>query len=494
MVNSATREVASSSGPCTLTPEKCQYEHLDRLRRQYARPFQLFCEEMDSVSDSCLTGICLALPDMPWSIAVSRLAFLLQSTLDSHDDHPPLSDARHQTAGTTVGCNVHARFIHLAEIMAIENWRDFISWAHHHSHVINLCGQRSCIKLKHVCLEPVDCMGSRGKCQAGSGEVINDTARSPLECGSSGCWPPCLPQHSTANILHSVAIEFAAFHQVSFGPLTNAAKTDPYTAISEEQLGKLVNDRSIGLKLPFERSYGRISVTKMEDGLFVNMITPLEIPSTYTWHDMQLITPKLPTWTEMPFNDILSSIFWYARRRNMPIPDGEPWVLNCFAAPSSPRYQCPFCHGFDADFHAADSLAGASSGFRSVPEAVRHILLDHSRVPMKRKVKFLYEEVQQCSLICDTWKLILGDKFDASIASLSEGEIPKVIADVCDLNPIATSDPVSEVIGKESEDKEVAATRVKDEPDDESDGHVFIDILLDRRFRPKYIAKALPSY
>ncbi|KAI1750432.1 hypothetical protein F4782DRAFT_509712 [Xylaria castorea] len=124
LLNTATLDIALPPGGCHLSADECQYHHLERLRRQYALPFELFCEEMDTISDSCLTGVCLALPDMPWSIAVSRLAFLFKSMLDSRDS-------------PSVSC-----YIRLAEVMIIQDWRDFMRWAHHQSHVFNLCGRR----------------------------------------------------------------------------------------------------------------------------------------------------------------------------------------------------------------------------------------------------------------------------------------------------------------------------------------------------------------
>ena len=463
----ATRDITSPSGECALTAEKCQYDHLDRLRRQYARPFELFCAEMDSISDSCMTGICLALPDQPWSIAVSRLAFLLKSTLDSHNDRPRPSEARCTTVGATIGCEKHARYIRLAEIMAIENWRDFIGWVRHHSHVINLCGQRSCIKLKHICLEPVDCMAGRSKCRTGLEEVIHDTTRSPLECNSPDCWPPCLPQHAAVNILHSVAVEFAAFHQVSFGPVTSDAKKGLCTPISEHQLGKLVNNDSLGLKFPFGISYGPISVSKVKDGSFVNMATPLQISSMYTWEEMQSIAPKLPSWTEISFDSILSSIFWYARKRYTPLLASNTWIVGRFA-PECPKYQCPYCHGFDDNLSAADSFAEAPTDFGDLLGAVRHILFAHNRVPTGRKVKFLYEETQHCPSICDAWRKILQDKFDTSMVTLAKGEVPKEIAGLCGYKTAETLDSVSAVVDRDMvacEDEEGMATRVKNEPD-----------------------------
>ncbi|KAI1734567.1 hypothetical protein F4680DRAFT_462339 [Xylaria scruposa] len=126
LLNTATLDVALPPEGCCLTADECQYHHLERLRRQYARPFELFCEEMDSISDSCLTGVCLALPDMPWSIALSRLAFLFKSMLDIHDVSSMPSDGKFLSAGTTIGCEQHVRYIRLAEVMMIQDWRDFM--------------------------------------------------------------------------------------------------------------------------------------------------------------------------------------------------------------------------------------------------------------------------------------------------------------------------------------------------------------------------------
>ncbi|KAI0515121.1 hypothetical protein F5B22DRAFT_646998 [Xylaria bambusicola] len=450
-MNADPPEVDSSPGACALATNECQYDHLDKLRHQYARPFELFCEEMDSIGDSCLTGICLALPDMPWSIAVSRLAFLLKSTLDSHGNQP--SDTKYLSASTTIGCEKHACHIRLAELMTIRNWRDFMGWAHHHSHLINLCGQRSCINLKHMCLEPIDCMASRNKCRADS-KGLAETARSPLECKSSGCWPACLPQHSAANILHSVAIEFAALHRVSFGPVPSAVTGKGlYTPISEHQLGKLVNDEDAGLAFPFHKSYGHIFVSKVEAGFFGDVDTLLQIPPMYTSEEMQSILQKLPTWTEVSFNGMLSSIFWYGRKRNMPYPVRGMWVAN-YLNPVSPAYQCPFCRGFDNDFH------GRIIDFEYLLEAFRHVVLAHRNVSIARKAKFLYEEIQQCSSICDAWKTLLQEKYDASVASLAKGEIPQAVADLCGCKFV--TDPVFAIVSKDAEEMEGG---VKGEPE-----------------------------
>ncbi|KAK5635054.1 hypothetical protein RRF57_010765 [Xylaria bambusicola] len=445
-----TLQVDSSSGGCALTANECQYDHLDKLRHQYALPFELFCEEIDSIGDSCFTGICLALPDMPWSIAVSRLAFLLKSTLDSHGKQS--SDTQYLSADTTIGCKQHARHIRLCELMTIRNWRDFMGWAHHHSHLINLCGQRSCINLKHMCLEPIDCMVSRSKCRTDS-KGLDETARSPLECKSSGCWPACLPQHSVANILHSVAIEFAALHGVSFGPVASAVTGELYTPISEHQLGKLVNDEASGLVFPFRKSYGHIFVSKVETGFFVDVDTFLQIPSLYTSEEMQSILQKLPTWTEISFNGIMSSIFWYGRKRNMPYPVRGTWAVDSLNT-VSPAYQCPFCRGFDDDFH------GRIIDFEYLLEAFRHVLLAHRKVPIARKARFLYEEIQQCSSICDAWKTLLQESYDASVASLAKDEVPQAVADLCGCKFV--TDPVFAIVSLDVEEMEEG---VKGEPE-----------------------------
>ncbi|TGJ79861.1 hypothetical protein E0Z10_g8905 [Xylaria hypoxylon] len=441
MMNTATLEVTLSPGGCALTANECQYDHLERLRRQYARPFELFCEEMDSIGDSCLTGICLAMPNMPWSIAVSRLAFLTKSTLDSHGGHH--SDVLYLSTGTTVGCQHHMRYIKLAELMVIQDWRDFMRWAHHQSHVFNLCGQPSCIKLKHMCLEPVDCLSSRTKCRTDFDEFVKGArlpgqptnrglSSTPTECSSPGCWPPCLHAHRASSILHSVAVEYAAFNHVSFGSVTSSVKQELYTPVNEHQLGKLVSNKDIGLAFPFQISYGHIFVTKREDNLMVEVDTLLPIPSMYTSEEMQHILQKLPAWTDISFNFFMSSIFWNARRRNAPslAMSENDSNLNTRFDHRSPRYQCPFCHGFDNYFDPADSLVETIADFGDFVEALRHMMLAHTRVPIVRKLRFLYEETQECPKISDAWKVILGEKYNVSIARLATGEIPQAIADL----------------------------------------------------------------
>ncbi|KAI1123072.1 hypothetical protein F5Y10DRAFT_286520 [Nemania abortiva] len=446
MVNTATLDVALPPGGCTLTADECQYGHLKRLRCQYAQPFRLFCDEMDTISDSCLTGICLALPDMPWSIAVSRLAFIFKSTLDSSDTSPMLSDTKYLSAGTTIGCEQHVRYIRLAELMVIQDWRDFMRWAHHQSHVFNLCGQRSCIKLKHMVLEPIDCLSGRIKCRIDSdplheGVRLRDqstdrpTPLIPSTCSSPGCWPPCLYRHPIPNILHSVAIEFAAFHQVSFGSVASALNKDLYAPINEHQLGKLVNNEDVGLIFPFRKSYGHILVHKWENESFVRVDTRLQIPPMYTSENIQHVLQKLPTRTSMSFNHISSSLFWYARRRSMPLLAGEGGEegpnLNARFDHRFPQYQCPLCHGFDNYISPADQLSEGIADFGDFIQALQHLLLAHTKVPVARKVQFLYEETLECPTICDAWKLILQENYDTSMASLAKGEIPQAIANLC---------------------------------------------------------------
>ncbi|KAI1345801.1 hypothetical protein F5Y01DRAFT_308764 [Xylaria sp. FL0043] len=354
MMNTATLDIPLAPTGCTLTADECQYDHIERLRRQYVRPFKQFCEEMDSIGDSCLTGICLALPDMPWSIAVSRLAFLFKSTLDSRGNSLALSDARYMSAGTTIGCEQHVRYIRLAEVMVIKDWRDFMRWAHHHSHLFHLCGH----------------------------------------------------QH---------------------------------------QLGKLVNDEGAGLIFPVQKSYGHILFHKYEDDSFVEVDTLLEIPSTYQSNEVQPILQKLPTWTEISFNDVLSSIFWYARRRNAPFLARQGLNWSARFDHRSPGYQCPFCHGFDNYFDPKDSLGETITDYDNLYDALRHMLMAHSRVPIVRKVRFLFEETQECPTIGDAWKFILRENYDAAISILAKGEVPQLITNLCGYRSFAAGMPTAEV-------------------------------------------------
>ncbi|KAI0466061.1 hypothetical protein F4859DRAFT_336221 [Xylaria cf. heliscus] len=470
MPNTATLDVPLPSGGCHLTPNECQYNHLERLRRQYARPFEIFCEEMDTISDTCLTGICLALPDMPWSIALSRLAFLFKPNLDSHNNHPASSDTNYRSAGTIIGCGKHMLYITLAEVMVIQDWRDFMRWAHHQSHVFNLCGRRSCIKLKHMCLEPIDCMTSRKKCRTDSdalhGKIHNDqptnqaTSKTPLMCSSPGCWPPCLPRHKEYSLLHSVAVEFSAFHHVSFGPLTSVTKKELYTPINQHQLRKLVHDEEVGLILPFQKSYGHIFVDQWQDDSFSfhPVDTLLPIPAMYTSEEAQPLLERLPTWTELSFNVILDSIFWYARKRSMPFLASEMtrrvWGSTHFDH-RSPRYQCPFCHGFDNFFDPVDSLVETIIDYGDLNQALQHMLFAHTRVPLTRKVKFLLEEMQKLPSIGDAWKAILRDDYDASVAILATGAIPRAVADLCGdgrlVDPMSTAVSSSSMVDKREE-------------------------------------------
>ncbi|KAI0545468.1 hypothetical protein F4679DRAFT_599435 [Xylaria curta] len=457
LLNTATLDVALPPEGCCLTSDECQYHHLERLRRQYARPFELFCEEMDSISDSCLTGVCLALPDMPWSIALSRLAFLFKSMLDTHDASSLPPDSQFLSAGTTIGCEQHVRYIRLAEVMMIQDWRDFMRWAHHQSHVFNLCGRRSCMKLKHMCLEPIDCMASRQKCRDDSRALDDNTHHHdqptskatsliPPTCNSPGCWPPCLFRHDGYSLSHSVAVEFAALHRVSFGPLTSVARKELYTPINEHQLSKLVHNEDVGLIFPFKKSYGRIFVDKWEDNSFIRVDTLLQIPPMYTSEEVRPILEKLPTSTGESFNVILDSLFWYARKRAMPFPVKEierrTWGTTSFDH-RSPRYQCPFCHGFDNFLNPIDSSVEKITDYDDLAQALRHMLLAHNRVPLARKAKFLREEIRHCADIRDAWKTILKEKFDDSIASLEMGVIPRAIADLCGHEKSADSMPTA---------------------------------------------------
>ncbi|KAI0966113.1 hypothetical protein F4678DRAFT_466902 [Xylaria arbuscula] len=468
MINTATLEVALPPGGCTLTADECQYHQLDRLRRQYAHSFELFCDEMDKFGDSCLTGICLALPDMPWSITVSRLAFLFKSTLDSPGSNLISSgDDRYLSAGTTIGCEQHARYIRLPELMVIQDWRDFMRWAHHHSHLFHLCGHRSCIKLKHMCLEPLDCISSRIKCRTehvGSARTFDqptDEARPPVpvKCKSTGCCPPCLPRHQASNILHSVAIEFAAFHRVSFGTITSTAMTDHHAPISENQLGKLVYDEGVGLIFPFHKSYGHIFVKMGVDDSFVEVDTLLQIPSTYNSNEVQPILQKLPTWTETSFNDILNSIFWYARKRNMPFIEMDDQNRIARFHRLSPRYQCPFCHGFDNHFNSQVVISvDKIAGFDDLLEALRHMLFTHTQVPLVRKVRFLLEETRECCTIRHAWMVLLQEEYDTSITCLERGEVPPVITDLCvyrDLDDQRPTGVSKDLVAYEKKEEEV---------------------------------------
>ncbi|KAI0443979.1 hypothetical protein F4803DRAFT_573865 [Xylaria telfairii] len=348
MLNTATLDVPLPLEGCPLTPDECQYNHLERLRRQYARSFELFCEEMDTISDTCLTGICLILPDMPWSIALSRLAFLLKSTLDSPDSRSTPSDINHLPAGTTIGCEQH-------------------------------------------------------------------------------------------------------FHHVSFGPLTSIGKNKLYTPINQHQLGKMVHDKDVGLIFPFEKSYGHIFVDKWQDNSFHRVDTLLPIPPTYTSEEVQPFLQKLPTWTEVPFNIIMDSLFWYARKRNVPF---RVWGSRHFSH-WFPLYQCPFCHGFDNFVEPVDSLIGSTAGYDNFIQALEHMLFAHTRVPLTRKVKFLLEEIQQCPVIDGVWKTILRDDYDASMSMLATGVIPRAIADLCGhgtfVDPIPTAVSNSPVVNKSEE-------------------------------------------
>ncbi|KAI0401771.1 hypothetical protein F4802DRAFT_404980 [Xylaria palmicola] len=444
MMNTATLEVVLPPEGCNLSTDECQFDHLMRLRRQYARPFELFCEEMDTISDTCLTAICLAMPNMPWSIVVSRLAFLFKSTLESPTSPPASSDIQYLSAGTTVGCEQHLRYIRLAEVMVIQDWRDFMRWSRHESYVFNLCGQRSCVKLKHMCLEPAGFRESREMCRAKLNTYHSNTYHhgqltdeaiplKPTTCSSMECWPACLPRHQTSNVLHAVAVEFAAFHHVSFGPVTSVMNKETYTPISERQLGRLIHDEDVGLTLPFKKSHGRILITMWKDDSLVQVDTLLPIPSTYPSGEVQHILQVLPTCADLSFNGIMSSLFWYARRRNIPYLPRETQQDSCWGTQFdhlSPRYECPFCYGFD-NFDTVDCLVEGTAGFDDFIQALRHMLCAHPRVPIARKAKFLYEETLECPAICDAWKAALREEHAASMASLAKGQISQAIAELC---------------------------------------------------------------
>ncbi len=47
----------------------------------------------------------------------------------------------------------------------------------------------------------------------------------------------------------------------------------------------------------------------------------------------------------------------------------------------SPKYQCPFCNGFDNYFDPTDSLVEMVADFDDFLEALWHTLFTHTRVP-----------------------------------------------------------------------------------------------------------------
>ncbi|KAI1434031.1 hypothetical protein GGR50DRAFT_665108 [Xylaria sp. CBS 124048] len=440
LTNTGTLDVLISPGGCTLTADECQFAHLKRLRRQYARPFELFCEEMDSISDNCLTGLCLAMPDMPWSVIMSRLAFLFKSTVDGGGGVAP-SDLPYLSTGTTIGCRLHFRYIQLRELMIIQDWRDYMRWAHNQSHIFNLCGQPSCIKLKHMCLEPIDCMTSRNRCRTnfhsvyGAGRSIDQANRSvPSACSSPGCWPPCLLRNQFTNILHSATVEFAALHQVSFGPITSVMRGHLYTPVNGRRLGKLVQNDKYQVVFPFHKSYGHIVVGKWEANGFVEVDTLLSIPPLYTLEEVQPVLDKLAARPKITINETLNSLFWYARRRNAPFitkdsgGGGSGQVAHFDRR--SPRYQCPFCHGFDN--YDEPTASGTVPDFNDLVEALHHMLRSHKLVPLTRKIKFIYEETYECPTIRDAWRLILQGDYEPVVASLRNGELPRALSDLCD--------------------------------------------------------------
>ncbi|KAI1823910.1 hypothetical protein F4861DRAFT_296394 [Xylaria intraflava] len=445
--NTATLEILAAPGGCALTADECQYAHLDRLRRQYARPFELFCEEMDTISDNCLTGLCLAMPDMPWSVIVSRLAFLFKSTMDggAGSSRPAPSDLQYLSTGTTIGCGQHVRYIRLRELMVIQDWRDFMRWAHNQSHIFNLCGQQSCIKLKHMCLEPIDCMASRNRCRSAfhsvyGGSRSTDQPRGPVPstCSSPGCWPPCLFRNQFTNILHSATVEFAAFHHVSFGPISSRVRGNLYIPIDGRQLGKLVQNDKYQMVFPFQKSYGHIVVNQWENNALVEVDTLLSVPPLYTSEDVQPLLEILAARTKVSFNDISNSLFWYARRRNVPFVNKDGGANAGRSGRfdrRSPRYQCPFCHGFDN--YESPATLGMVADFGDIVEAAQHILHAHALVSLTRKTKFLYEETYECPTIGEAWRVVLREDYDAVIASLGSGELPRALADLCGYGTLA---------------------------------------------------------
>jgi hypothetical protein len=222
--------------------------------------------------------------------------------------------------------------------------------------------------------------------------------------------------------------------------MTNTVRMDLYTPIQDHQLGKLVHDEGLGLVLPFKKSYGHIYVDKWEDDALVKMDTLMEIPSLYKSEDVQPIIQKLPPWTEISFNGILSSLFWYARRRYAPFlpkDNDEGGRKACFDY-QSPSYQCPFCHGFDNYLTSTYSLV---EDFGDIIKALQHIVRAHTRIPLTRKIRFLYDETQECPNIRDAWKVVLREDYDAFISSLERGDLPQVVVDLCEHESQADSAP-----------------------------------------------------
>ncbi|KAI0867873.1 hypothetical protein GGS24DRAFT_495004 [Hypoxylon argillaceum] len=128
-----------------------------------------------------------------------------------------------------------------------------------------------------------------------------------------------------------------------------------------------------------------------------------------------------------------SSLFWYARRRNSPLLARESEKelgVNARFDSRLPQYQCPLCHGFDNHVDPAGPFKKILD-FGDFAQALQHILSAHPRVPMSRRLQFLYEETLECPTICDAWKVILQEKYDDGIASLAKGEIHQAIADLC---------------------------------------------------------------
>lgn len=125
----------------------------------------------------------------------------------------------------------------------------------------------------------------------------------------------------------------------------------------------------------------------------------------------------------------------------MPYPDGAHF--------DDTRYQCPFCYGFDNYFDPVDSSSAETiAGFYDFTHALQHILFAHTQVPLTRKVKFLSEEIKECPRICEAWKSILGEKFEAAVAGLARGELPQAVADLCEYK--VSGDDMPLVVGDRS--------------------------------------------
>ncbi|KAI8625107.1 hypothetical protein F5Y19DRAFT_489974 [Xylariaceae sp. FL1651] len=282
------------------------------------------------------------------------------------------------------------------------------------------------------------------------------------ECSSPGCWPPCLPRHRFNNIIHSVIVEFAAFHQVSFGLVTSTTNKDLCAPINDCQLVKWVQNEDVGLVLPFHNSYSEIFVDRWENDSFAGVDTQLRVRSLYTADEMEPILQRLPRWTESSFNGIMNSVFWYAKKRNAPFlakdNQSEPH-RSARLDDQSPRYQCPFCYGFD-NYIANEAVLETPKDFDDLLQAFQHIFHIHKRVSLSQKIKFLYEETRQCPTIRDAWKTILQEEYDASMAALEKGDLPKRIVDLCEYeSPLGDTPNVIPNLGDVHEERIVKNAR-----------------------------------